>query len=155
MLSQTPTFYPSARAIARHPLIAIARHPLIVWRKVDVCDPWSDFLRKLATRGGGTGPDMSNNEVRQRLEERFHEWALNDFQREVAEDFPFLRRVAWSIPIKVIAIMRSLPFEARQQHLRDVFCLPVEDPFCVAFELRTGQHTQHEHERGKSRTDKK
>jgi len=39
--------------------------------------------------------------------------------------------------------------------LRNVFCLPVEDPFCVAFELRTGQHTQHEHDRGKSRTDKK
>lgn len=59
--------------------------------------------------------DVSNNEVRRRLEERFHEWALNDFQREVAEDFPFLRRVAWSIPMKVIAIMRPLPLEARQQ----------------------------------------
>jgi hypothetical protein len=58
---------------------------------------------------------MSNNEVRRRLEERFYEWALNDFQREIAEDFPFLRRVAWSLPIKVIAIMRSLPLEARQQ----------------------------------------
>ncbi len=58
---------------------------------------------------------MSNNEVRPRLEKRFYEWALNDSQREVAEDFPFLRRVAWSIPIKVIAIMRSLPLETRQQ----------------------------------------
>jgi hypothetical protein len=58
---------------------------------------------------------MSNNEVRRRLEERFYEWALHDFLREIAEDFPFLRRVAWSIPIKVIAIMRFLPLEARQQ----------------------------------------
>jgi hypothetical protein len=58
---------------------------------------------------------MSNNEVRRRLEERFYEWALNDFLKEIAEDFPFLRRVAWSIPIKVIAIMRSLPLEARHQ----------------------------------------
>jgi hypothetical protein len=58
---------------------------------------------------------MSNNEVRPRLEERFYEWALNDFQREITEDFPFLSRVAWSIPIKVIAIMRSLPLEARQR----------------------------------------
>jgi hypothetical protein len=58
---------------------------------------------------------MSNNEVRRRLEERFYEWAVNDFQREIAEDFPFLRRVGWSLPINVVAIMRSLPLEARQQ----------------------------------------
>jgi hypothetical protein len=27
------------------------------------------------------------------LDERFYEWALRDFQREIAQDFPFLRRV--------------------------------------------------------------
>jgi hypothetical protein len=78
---------------------------------------WGGFF---SSRGndaldGGTDRDMSNNEVRWRLEERFYEWALNDAQREIAEDFPFLRRVGRSLPITVVAIMRSLPLEARQQ----------------------------------------
>jgi hypothetical protein len=49
------------------------------------------------------------------LDERFYEWALRDFQREIAQDFPFLRRVGGSLDRKVIAIMQSLPLERQQQ----------------------------------------
>ncbi len=49
------------------------------------------------------------------LDERFYEWALRDFQREIAQDFPFLRRVGGTINRKVIAIMKSLPLERQKQ----------------------------------------
>jgi hypothetical protein len=40
---------------------------------------------------------------------------LRDSQREIAQDFPFLRRVSGSTNLRFVAIMKSLSLEERQQ----------------------------------------
>jgi hypothetical protein len=53
---------------------------------------------------------MLQNPLR-RFEERLYRWALDDFQREINQGFPLLRRVADSVPKQVIQLLRSLPPE--------------------------------------------
>ncbi len=49
------------------------------------------------------------------LHERFYEWAIADFQREIAQDFPFLRQVGGTTNLRIIALMKSVSLEERRQ----------------------------------------
>lgn len=44
---------------------------------------------------------------------RYYRWALDDARREVREDFPLLRTVRSSLPIRAIAHLESFPADAR------------------------------------------
>lgn len=46
--------------------------------------------------------------------QRFYEWPFRDFQREIAQDFPFVRRIA-GLNLRFLAIMKSLSLEEQQQ----------------------------------------
>ena len=59
--------------------------------------------------------EMDKSELHRLLDERFYDWALRDSQREIAQDFPFLRRVSGSTNLRFVAIMKALPLEERQQ----------------------------------------
>ena len=58
---------------------------------------------------------MDKSELHRLLDERFYDWALRDSQREIAQDFPFVRRVDGSTTLRFVAIMKSLSLEERQQ----------------------------------------
>jgi hypothetical protein len=61
------------------------------------------------------GCRMDKSELHRLLDERFYDWALRDSQREIAQDFPFLRRVSGAINLRFLAIMKSLSLEERRQ----------------------------------------
>ncbi len=49
------------------------------------------------------------------LHERYYEWAIADFEREIAQDFSFLRQVGGSTNLRIIALMKSVSLEERRQ----------------------------------------
>jgi hypothetical protein len=63
---------------------------------------------------------MSLPDLLTRFEDRFYQWAVLDSRREIEQGFPFLRRVADRISMRVIAVMTSL---AREQQFRLGSCL--------------------------------
>ena len=91
--------------------VPLSVFPYVAGRLHGVVRQWDKNGKLLAEY---TMSEGYKSEWHRLFHERFNEWAFRDFQREIAQDFPFMRRIV-GLNLRFLAIMKSLPPEEQQQ----------------------------------------
>ena len=91
--------------------VPLSVFPYVAGRLRGVVRQWDKDGKLLAEY---TMSEGYKSEWHRLFHERFYEWAFRDFQREIAQDFPFMRRIV-GLNLRFLAIMKSLSPEEQQQ----------------------------------------
>ncbi len=91
--------------------VPLSVFPYVAGRLHGVVRQWDKDGKLLAEY---TMSEGYKSEWHRLFHERFYEWAFRDFQREIAQDFPFMRRIV-GLNLRFLAIMKSLSPEEQQQ----------------------------------------